>query len=377
MSFSDLKSAPTGKLSWEFRGEELHLRGRLDLQTLEQHRTRLEKELRQFARPRLQVNLQGVEYLDSVGVAFLNLLRVFLPSQVQEVTLVQIPAHLKKVLENFSLPSQKERRGVLRGEWLADFGDQVYRIFQESVPQFFYLMADVFYWSVVDLFHSRHRRKGEFYHQGVLMGANAIPIIGLISLLIGLVLALQSAAQLRQFGANIYVVDLIVISMTREMGPLLTAIIVAGRSGSSIASEIATMVVTEEVDALKTMALNPLRYIVVPKMHAMIVTLPLLTFLADVVGIFGGAIIANIYLDINFSIFFNRMENVLLFRDLLTGFIKSIIFAGLIVLTGSFHGFRVKGGSEGVGRVTTASVVTAIFLVIFADSMLGLLFYFD
>ncbi len=371
------QSVPSAPFSWEFRGEELHLQGRLDLGTLEKFRNRLEKELRKFSRPRLQVDLQALEYLDSAGVAFLNLLPEFLPARVREIELVRVPPHLKKVLESFSFPFRKEKKGVPRGEWLANFGEDVFQIFRESIPQFFYLMADVFYWSVVDLFNTRHRRKGEFYNQGVLMGANAIPIIGLISLLIGLVLALQSAAQLRQFGANIFVVDLIVISMTREMGPLLTAIIVAGRSGSSIASEIATMVVTEEVDALKTMALNPLRYIVVPKMHAMIITLPLLTFLADVVGIFGGAIIANLYLDINFSIFFNRMENVLLFRDLLTGFIKSLIFAGLIVLTGSFHGFRVKGGAEGVGRVTTASVVTAIFLVIFADSMLGLLFYFD
>ena len=163
--------------------------------------------------------------------------------------------------------------------------------------------------------------------------------------------------------------------MMREMGPLITAILVAGRSGSAIASEIATMKVTEELDALTTMGLNPIRFIVVPKMHAAICTIPFLTILANILGITGGVVVAYLYLDISPAMFFSRMEAVLYFRDIITGLIKSLIFAAVIVLTGSYFGFQVRGGAEGVGRVTTSAVVIAISIVILADSLLGLIFY--
>lgn len=160
-----------------------------------------------------------------------------------------------------------------------------------------------------------------------------------------------------------------------EMGPLITAILVAGRSGSSIAAEIATMKVTSELDALQTMGLNPLRFIVLPKLYGSIFTLPFLTILANVSGILGGALAAYIYLDISPATFFSRMGESLYNKDIITGMVKSIVFANIIVLTGSFYGFHVDKGAEGVGRVTTQSVVVAISLVIVADMILGLLFY--
>ena len=163
--------------------------------------------------------------------------------------------------------------------------------------------------------------------------------------------------------------------MMSQMGPLITAILIAGRSGSAIAAEIATMKVTSELDALHTMGINPIRYVVVPKMHACLFTMPFLIVFANVSGIFGGAITAFFYLDITPEIFINRMGNIMSNKDLLTGFIKSQAYASLIVLTGSFYGFRVVRGAEGVGKVTTTAVVVAISLVIVADSILGLLFY--
>jgi phospholipid/cholesterol/gamma-HCH transport system permease protein len=209
----------------------------------------------------------------------------------------------------------------------------------------------------------------------VHIGVNAVYIVGAMSFIIGLVLALQSAAQLRNFGANIFIVDLTVIAMMREMGPLITAILVAGRSGSSIAAEVATMKVTSELDALKTMALNPIRFVIIPKMYGSFVTMPFLTIIADVLGILGGMLIAYFYLDITPVVFINRMGESLYNRDILIGIFKSLIFAGLIVLTGSFFGLRVTEGAEGVGKVTTLAVVVAIALVIVADSILGLIFY--
>jgi len=326
----------------------------LTLKTVNEYQSRLVTEIKKYSRPHLTVDLSQLSRIDSSGVVFLKLLPDLTMKFVQ-IHLQNTPSHIAQVIHAFQIDQGLPTEKHPRFHFLANIGEKVYNFFWEDIPQFFYLMSDIFYWTFADLFNHKHRRKGEFFNQSVLIGTNALPIVCLIALLIGLILALQSAAQLRQFGANIYVVDLIVISMTREMGPLLTAIMLAGRSGSSIASEIATMVVTEEIDALKTMALNPVRFVVVPKMYAML----------------------NFYLDINVAVFFSRMENVLLFRDLLTGFIKSLVFAGLIVISGSFFGFRVKGGAEGVGRVTTASVVSSIFLVILADSILGLIFYFD
>jgi phospholipid/cholesterol/gamma-HCH transport system permease protein len=166
-----------------------------------------------------------------------------------------------------------------------------------------------------------------------------------------------------------------VIAMMREMGPLITAIILAGRSGSAIAAEISTMKVTSELDALETMALNPVRFVTVPKMHGGLVTVPFLTILADVMGIIGGLLVAYTYLDITPTVFINRMGDALKNRDIIIGIFKSLVFISIVVLTGSFFGFQVKRGAEGVGKMTTKAVVVAITLVIIADSILGLIFY--
>jgi phospholipid/cholesterol/gamma-HCH transport system permease protein len=200
--------------------------------------------------------------------------------------------------------------------------------------------------------------------------------VGLIVFLIGLVLALQSAYQLRRFGASIYMADLLAISLTREMGPLMTAIIVAGRSGASIAAEIATMQVSEEIDALRTMGLNPVRYVVVPKFQAITVTVPALTIYANVLGIFGGLVVAVLYLDIGATAFLGQVFDALVVKDVVTGLVKSLAFAWIIVLIAAHRGFAARGGAESVGLVTTASVVSSIFWVIVADAGFSLLFYF-
>lgn len=257
-------------------------------------------------------------------------------------------------------------------------------IFEATGDKFFYLKdkmtellvlsSDIFFWSVVGLFERKASRKGSFLQQSILIGLEAVPVITFLSLIIGLILALQSAAQLRQFGANIFVADLISIAMVREMGPLMTAIIVAGRSGSAIASEIATMKVTEELDALKMMAISPVRYVIVPKIHAITVCMPLLVTISIIIGIFGGLIIAVTYLGLSPVSFYTQSLNVLVLKDIIVSYIKSLFFAWTIVVIGSYYGLQVKGGAEGVGRATTLSVVASIFAVIFLDVIFSLLF---
>jgi phospholipid/cholesterol/gamma-HCH transport system permease protein len=212
--------------------------------------------------------------------------------------------------------------------------------------------------------------------QMALTGSSAVPIVIFISLLIGVVLALNGAQQLRQFGAAIFIANLVAISMTREMGPLVTAIIVSGRTGSSIAAEIGSMVISEEIDAMRAMALSPVRFLVVPKMVALVAMLPLLTVVSNVAGIVGGYAIGVVSLDLGSSAYLSQTVQSLIVSDVLTGLVKSVVFAVLIGLVGAHRGFTVRGGPEAVGRATTSAVVSAIILCIVANAGFTALFYF-
>ena len=204
-------------------------------------------------------------------------------------------------------------------------------------------------------------------------GFRALPITGLLSFLIGVVIAYQGAEQLRQFGANIFVVDLVGISLLREISPLIVAILIAGRSGSAYAAEIGTMKVTEELDAVQTLGLSPIQLLVLPRVFALTIALPLLTVYADGLGVFGGMLIASNQLNVSFSEFLARFEDAIALRHFLIGLGKAPFFALIIALVGSYQGFQIRGGVDDVGRHTTTSVVEAIFLVIVFDAWCSIL----
>jgi phospholipid/cholesterol/gamma-HCH transport system permease protein len=209
-------------------------------------------------------------------------------------------------------------------------------------------------------------------------GFEALPITGLLSFLMGIVIAYQGAEQLRQFGANIYVADLVGLSMVRELSPMLTAIIVAGRSGSAYAAQIGTMKVTEEIDALRTIGVAPLDLLVLPKVLALVIALPLLTVYTDVMGVLGGAIMARAQLDVSFGAFFERLDEAITLNSYLVGVGKAPIFAVIIALVGCYQGFQVGGSADSVGRQTTLSVVQSVFLVIVTDALFSIVFsWFD
>jgi phospholipid/cholesterol/gamma-HCH transport system permease protein len=205
-------------------------------------------------------------------------------------------------------------------------------------------------------------------------GFEALPITGLLSFLMGIVIAYQGAEQLQRFGANIYVADLVGLSMVRELSPMLTAIIVAGRSGSAYTAEIGTMKVTEEVDALRTIGIGPMELLVLPKMLALMIALPLLTVFTDVTGILGGMVMARAHLDVSFSTFINRLDDAISLTSYLIGIGKAPVFAVIISLVGCYQGFQVSGSADSVGRQTTVSVVQSIFLVIVTDSLFSIIF---
>ncbi len=207
-------------------------------------------------------------------------------------------------------------------------------------------------------------------------GVEALPIVGLISLLIGLIMAFMSSLQLKQFGANIYVASLVGISIVKELGPMMTAIIVAGRSGSAFAAEIGTMMVNEEVDALVTMGFNPMSFLALPKVIASIAVVPLLTLYSMMFGILGGLLVGLVGLDLTLYTYLQNTFNSIDIWDVLISLIKSAVFAALIAGIGCQRGFKVLRGAEAVGEATTSAVVAAIFLIIVADSLFAIVTHY-
>jgi len=206
-----------------------------------------------------------------------------------------------------------------------------------------------------------------------LDGVRALPITGLLTFLVGVVIAYQGAEQLRKFGTNIFIVDLVGISLLREIAPLIVAILIAGRSGSAYTAEIGTMKVTEELDAVRTLGVSPMDLLVLPKMLALVVALPLLTAYADVLGVCGGVLIASSQLNVSSTEFIDRFEEAVALRHFLIGIGKAPFFAVIIAMVGCYQGFQIRGGVDDVGRHTTISVVQSIFLVIIFDAICSIL----
>lgn len=208
------------------------------------------------------------------------------------------------------------------------------------------------------------------------IGVEAGPMVGLMAMCSGFILAMQGASELHRFGAMHYVIDLVAVGFTREMGPLITAIAVSGRSGSSFSAEIGTMMVTEEVDALRVMAFEPIEFVLAPKYLAALIAVPCLTVLSNVCGIFAGGIFMFFSTQLGPRLYLHYVLTSIVLRDVLSGVIKSLAFATIIVHVGCLEGFRVRGGPEAVGRSTTSAVVKSTFLVIVADVIFTGIFYF-
>jgi phospholipid/cholesterol/gamma-HCH transport system permease protein len=206
-------------------------------------------------------------------------------------------------------------------------------------------------------------------------GADAVPIVVLINFLVGFVMAYQGARQLKQFGANIYVADLVGLSVTRELGPLMTAIILCGRSGASFAAELGSMMVSEEIDALRTMGFGPIRYLVLPRMLALMLVLPVLTLLGDLVGMLGGVLVGMTNLGLTFGGYLSETHKALHSWDVFSGVIKSVVFGLAIALISCQQGFATTGCAEGVGRRTTSSVVSILFTLILLDAGFTMFFH--
>ena len=238
------------------------------------------------------------------------------------------------------------------------------------------LGARAAFYTFVAPFRGKPLRLGRAISQAMDVGVRALPILSLITFFIGLILALQSAYELRKFGAISFVASAVAISMSRELGPLITAIVVIGRSGSAFAAEIGTMKVSEEIDALETMAINPIHFLVTPKFLAMIIMVPCLTIWANFMGILGGSVFGVAQADFTFGRYVQASVEALFLRDIITGLVKSFMFGVVITAVGCHEGLSTGGGAEQVGRSTTRAVVMSIFLVVVVDLIFTTLFFF-
>ncbi len=312
--------------------------------------------------------------MDNVGVGFLERLAKDAAGKGRRLRLAAVGGQAAQVLGIHRAPPAGGVSGIHVPGFFERTGAQVIGAASHTF-HFLLLAADTLFLSISALFRGQIPWR-TFIAQSIRLGSDSLPIIALISFLVGFTTALQAAYQLLQFGANIYIADLVGVAMVAELGPLMTAIIMAGRSGSSVAAEISTMVISEEVDALKTMGINPVRYVLVPKIFALVFTMPLLTVMSIVVGILGGVIVALFYLDLSIQAFWIEMLASLDLKDLMVAMLKAVTFAIVIGLTAGHTGFRASGGATGVGRATTASVVASIFLVIVFDAIYSVIFYF-
>ncbi len=324
---------------------------------------------------RVGLDLGEVEVLDSAGVAVLAESLELAAKRSCKLELVRVSEPARRTLEMFRFRDAAEAPVGKRGPWLDVLADWLLSSW-DATRRLLLLMADTFYWAVAGPFvGGRGAPRDELTRQAILLGSRAFGIVALLAALIGLTLALLSVHQLRQFGANLYVADLVSVAMVREMGPMMTAIIVAGRSGSAIAAELATMEVTEEVDALRAMGFSPVRFLVVPKLYTVTFTQPLLTAVSIAAGILGGMLVATLAMGVPPMAFLNRVGEVLTTSDVLTGLFKSLVFGWIILVVAAFSGLGTRGGAGEVGTSTTRSVVLAIFSVIIADCIFSLIFY--
>lgn len=237
------------------------------------------------------------------------------------------------------------------------------------------LFRETLRWILVKPFQGKPLRLTAAVLQMDEVGVKSIPIVALVSFVIGIILVLQTAYQLEKFGAVYLAASLASVALTREMAPLLTAIVVAGRVSAAFTAELGTMLVTEEILALEVMAIPPIAYLVVPRFIAMIIMLPCLTVLADVIGMIGGYAVGTSAIGIQSSLYIQKSIEGLLLKDILTGLIKSVVFAAIIAMVGCYMAFIVRGGAEGVGRSTMVSVVTSLISIILADCLFTTIFY--
>jgi phospholipid/cholesterol/gamma-HCH transport system permease protein len=362
-------AAPSPTVVVSGDGDRRALAGALEIATLPEARSSLKKWSRQG--PSRALDIAELDGLDTPGALFLCGLRN------KGVELTGIRAEHRALLDLIcgldlkplpkigSVPPWRQII-IQIGKGAHDAGHEALEVIA--------FVGRTASWTVNALLHPHCLRPAAISRHVIETGILALPIIGLMAIMIAVVIGYQGVAQLRPYGGEDLTIDLVAVSVLREMGVLITAIMVAGRSGSAFTAEIGVMQTREEIDALRVMGIEPMQVLVVPRVIALVVTLPLLTVFADIMGLIGGAAISQFLLDVSPTQYLTRLPHVVDGSDLFVGLFKAPIFAYIIAIVGCMHGLRVRGSAESVGRETTRAVVKSIFLVIVLDAFFSILF---
>jgi len=335
------------------------------------------ERLPQLAGKKVEVCGGEITRFDTLGAWMLFLLFQRAKTRAKVVKQTGFSENLKKLIERTGkIPQSRpkaplQENAILKG--IQDLG--ALNLFMVThYGQLFTFIGFTLVRTFRIIFHPREFRFTSFVYHFEQVGFKALAIVGVMSFLIGAVILNQGAIQLRQFGAEVFAVDLVAVSVLREMGILLAAILIAGRSGSAFTAEIGSMKVREEIDAMVVLGLNPIDVLVLPRMLALIFVMPLIAFFADMMGALGGALMAWAQLDISFEAFWNRFRDVTTLQTFFIGLIKAPFFGAIIAINGCFEGLTVGGSAESVGRNTTRSVVQSIFMVIVLDAIMAVFF---
>lgn len=360
------------------RAITLSLSGRLALDTLRLLETEIRKRLQELRPAGLTIDLAGVEYLDSAGALALVQLQSESTTRGIPCRFIKVSEEAQRIMDLID-PEEINRPPLIPEERAAGFmdqlGDVTLRLGQDLVQTLTFL-GDLLTSLGAVVLRPHTVRWGDVLFYMKRAGVDGLPIVGLIGLLLGLIIAFMTSLQLKQFGANIYVASLLAMAMVQELGPIMTAILVAGRSGSAFAAEIGTMKVNEEVDALVTMGFDPVRFLAIPKVLASMIVVPLLTIYAILFGLLGGLIIGVLGLDLTVYSYITETQRSIALFDLISTLVKAVVFAVLVAGIGCQRGFRVRGGAEAVGSATTSAVVAGIFLIIVTDSAFALVLHY-
>src|SRR6476620_5902605 len=354
---------------------KLIIAGRLDAETTGTIWKRAVANVKAADATNVVVEASGIEYCDGAGIALLVQLRELQRRKGENLEITGLRAQFADLLNDSASNFPTETKGIPPREGIAEeIGHNTVEIWRDmqSLVSF---VGELSVGLVRALIHPSGVRWRDALSIAEAAGVNALPIVALVSFLMGLIMAFQAAIPLRQFGAQLFIANLIGLSMLRELGPLMTAVILAGRSGSAFAAELGTMKVREEIDALKTMGLDPVRFLIVTRVVAAVCMTPLLTIFADLVGLIGGAVVM---LSLGFPLitYFDRVKYAVSYGSLVGGLVKAFVFGILVAAIGCLRGLQTGTGATAVGQSTTSAVVSGIILITITDGIFALVYYY-
>jgi phospholipid/cholesterol/gamma-HCH transport system permease protein len=367
---------PSRKIGGSAKNEVVfYLQGRIDRSQAGVIWRKLSRALRTQRPSPVILDLNEVTGVDTAGIAFLFRLENLCANLGIKLTLRHLPETVRPFLDymkehSTGQPIPEARR---RQDPISRFGDWGSKIFQDAYD-FVRFLGDFLVAGPRQLVHPRRQQLRDFFYQSQLVGAGAVPLLAVLSLLLGALMVFQGMNTVRNFGQDVYIADLVVLAVTREMGPLLTAVIMAGRSGAAFAAEIGTMKLNEEIDALTVHNFDITSYLVLPRVFALMVAGPLLTMFSNAAGIFGGLVTSRVAMNLPVASFLGETQKVLSAGDIFTGLIKGAVFGTFVGLIGCFRGLQTGLGAGSVGIQTTSAVVTGIFVVIFLDTLFSYIF---